>query len=157
MRYLSRFILVFSICLLYTTSLAQNENAGIEFNGRIYQSLAEVRQASVNQSGASGASGGPYVGDSWLYCGVRLTESVLVRGHYDGRHDPVVCFTSEAKSDQLYAENRALRDRNQHLISTNNSKSLEGTMAQGGATGAHGHYVCQETPRGTPFRWVLYI
>ncbi len=29
-------------------------------------------------------------------------------------------------------------------------------MAQDGATGAHGHYVCHETPRGTPFRWTWY-
>lgn len=48
------------------------------------------------------------------------------------------------------------RDRNQQFMSTNSPASSSGTKAQSGATGAHGHHVCHETPRGTPFRWSFY-
>ena len=135
---------------------AQGQGAGIEYNGQVYQSFAEVREASaslvgaITQHGGVGLSSGIPVNEIRLNCGVRLTSAVLARGHYDGRYDPVVCFTSEAESDQLYAGNLALRRQSRLDVNASDSGFPDASAVR------HGHYVCQETPRGAPFRWALY-
>lgn len=123
MKLFSRNILVLLITFsMISFSVGQNASAGIEFHGQIFQSFGAVRQAAANVSGsvssdgAPGASAGIRVEDIGLYCGIRLTTAVLARGYYDGSSDPVVCFTSESESDQLYADNRSIETGYKYLI-----------------------------------------
>lgn len=118
MKLLSRCVFfALLIYLIYTlVSVAQNTSAGIEFNGHIYQSLDAVQHAARNLLDPVAAPEAMPAGDIPLYCGHRNTIVILVRGYYDGRYDPVVCFTTEAERDQLYAENRAFAASREHLI-----------------------------------------
>lgn len=113
MKRLYRCLLVLAVAALAGfIYLAYDGNAGIEFKGQIYPSLEAARQAAGGLAGLSAASD-----DVPLYCGHRLTLAVLVRGFYDGRYDPIVCFLTEAESDQLYAANRAFEAQH-HPAST---------------------------------------
>ena len=99
------FLICMAILFCGGMRAAQAQGAVIEFSGQVYQSFAAVRQASADKfapiarKGATGLSSGIPVNEIRLYCGIRLTSAVVERGHYDGRYDPNVCFTSEAESD----------------------------------------------------------
>ncbi len=107
-RIILAFPLIFAVYAL--VSLAWNFPGGVEFNGRIYPSIAEARQAAVGLPAAVNAAQAKVADDLPFYCGQRLSIRALILGFY-GPYDPMVCYTSEAESDQLYTENRALEAR----------------------------------------------
>lgn len=117
-------------------------SAGFELEGQVYSSISALEAAAAMISSAENVTG-----NLPLYCGHRLTTAIMARGHYDGRYDPVVCFTTKSKLRQLLAMNQALRTQRSSTVS-----SPASSMAVSG----HDHRVCDETPRGTPFSWVFY-
>ena len=95
-------------------SLARNASDQIEFNGRRYPSIEAARHAAGRLTGAEKGLQAIVADDIPFYCGHRLTVLTLVLGFY-GPYDPVICFATEAESDQLYAKNRALEARYKQL------------------------------------------
>lgn len=137
---MKRAVLVALLCLVYaTTSLAQAGHAGFEFNGQLYPSFDAVIAAAQATSRT--------VADVPLMCGPRMTPAVLERGHYDLRLDTMVCFTSEEESDRLYAANRRLE--------ASYRAGARPRIVRDVVTNSH-HHVCDETARGTPFRYFAY-
>ncbi len=156
MSNLKRGILVVLLCLIYaTTGLAQDlTTEGIEFNGRLYRSFDDLIAVALHATGARSLEdleGLEDFGDIFLACGPRLTVEVLERGHYDFRYDTMVCFTNEEESDALYARNLQLEAEYQGHF----PRFPSGTN-QDGATASDDHHVCNESPRGTPFRYIGY-
>ncbi|MCY4464677.1 MAG: hypothetical protein OXE46_03995 [Chloroflexi bacterium] len=96
-------LFIFAVCALVMAGLIADRH--IEFNGQVYSSIDSAKQAAaVNEVPA-------ILGDDFpFYCGRRLTILSMILGFY-GPYDPMVCFTTEAESDQLYAENRAFEAR----------------------------------------------
>lgn len=112
MKLLVRTIVV-SLLILFAyvlIGLARNSTGQIEFNGHRYPSIDAARQAAGRLIGVRDNLQ-PETGEGVaLFCGQRLTLLALTLGFY-GPYDPMVCFASEAESDQLYAENRELEAR----------------------------------------------
>ncbi len=118
MRYLGIFIFIVLLSSILQTliDVADGKTAGVEFNGKIYQSIDAAQQAARSLTDLDTDTENMSGGDVSLYCGQRLTIAKLIRGYYDGRYDPVVCFTSESESDQLYADNRSIETSYKYLI-----------------------------------------
>lgn len=112
MKLLGRPIVVLLLILLayILIGLARNPSGQIEFNGHRYPSIDAARQAAGRLTGARDDLQTEPGEDVALFCGQRLTILALILGFY-GLYDPMICFATEAESDQLYIENRALEAR----------------------------------------------
>ncbi len=99
-------MLVFAVILLVlyiALDSVLNPRMKYEFNGQIYHSVEEVLEVAAELEGDGATARTVEVG-----CGPRMTDDVIVRGHYDFRYDIMVCYTDNAVGDALYEANRTL-------------------------------------------------